>query len=362
MVSGYFPVVGTAIALADSQGAVELLVPKDERDLAKTGFADAVIPFESASLQKISTPAEAIREPLRSLLQREKLDRAVIGYEAGDTFAPASYASMHLYGASIRELCRDASLKPAAAFFARMRAKLTAIELDRLRRACRIANRAFEQGKRTLAAGLLETQAAAAFRAPLVTIGIGFEGVNRAEGYVSCMAGQNSSKAFGAYARSRASTIAYGDLVLTHCNSHADGYWTDITRTYCIGQPDDRQQRMYQAVFEARSAGLAAICPGATGSQVDLVTRDVMRSHGLGANFKHASGHGVGFTAIDHNAIPRLHPQSHDRLEAGMVFNLEPGAYIDGFGGLRHCDVVAVTRTGAEVLTPWQGAFEDLIR
>jgi Xaa-Pro aminopeptidase len=62
----------------------------------------------------------------------------------------------------------------------------------------------------------------------------------------------------------------------------------------------------------------------------------------------------VGFAAISANAIPRIHPACHDPLETGMVFNIEPAIYLEGFGGLRHCDVVTITPTGAEVLTEFQ--------
>jgi Xaa-Pro aminopeptidase len=149
--------------------------------------------------------------------------------------------------------------------------------------------------------------------------------------------------------------------VLTHCNSYADGYWTDITRTYCIGPLGERQRGMYEAVFAAREAALEAIRPGVKASAVDRAAREVMRAHGLGREFKHATGHGVGFAAINHNALPRLHPASPEILETGMVFNVEPAAYISGFGGLRQCDMVAVTPNGVELLTPFQSAVQELI-
>jgi Xaa-Pro aminopeptidase len=86
----------------------------------------------------------------------------------------------------------------------------------------------------------------------------------------------------------------------------------------------------------------------------------VLTAHGYGEAFKHPTGHGVGFAAIDHDALPRLHPKSPDVLETGMVFNVEPGVYFEGYGGLRHCDMVAVTASGAEVLTPFAASMHDL--
>lgn len=93
---------------------------------------------------------------------------------------------------------------------------------------------------------------------------------------------------------------------------------------------------------------------------MDRAARAVLADQGFGEYFKHATGHGVGFAAIDHNARPRLHPASDDVLMTGMVFNVEPAVYLDGYGGLRHCDVVAVTAAGAEVLTPFQSGVEQL--
>jgi Xaa-Pro aminopeptidase len=224
--------------------------------------------------------------------------------------------------------------------------------VERIRTACSLAANAFLQGARGLREGLTEAEAAALFRAPLSAEA--GAGVERAGGFAYCMSGPNAAQAHGAYARSRGRRLRAGDLVLVHCNSYADGYWTDITRTYRLGGGDDRPGRLCDAVFAARGAALGAIRVGARAADVDRAAREVLQGRGLGREFKHSTGHGVGFAAINHNALPRLHPKSADVLEAGMVFNVEPAVYLDGYGGLRHCDVVALTMNGAEVLTPFQ--------
>jgi len=351
LLTGYFPVVGKSVAIVTRDREVALIVPEDERELADCDTVDHLVAFHDK-------PGEAIREAC----DRLRLSGSVVGYECGEALEPASYAAMHLYNSSITGLLDGAVLRPASELLARMKAVLTPIELDRLGRACRIAEIAFEEGSAKLGIGLKETEAAACFRAPLVTIGTGFEGVSRAEGFVFCMSGRNSGRAYGAYARSRAKEICVTDLVLTHCNSHADGYWTDITRTYGMGPMSERQAEIYDAIFAARMAALEEIRPGVEAAAVDRAARDVLRSRGFGDQFKHSTGHGVGFAAIDHNARPRIAPDSTDRLEAGMVFNVEPGIYFEDFGGVRHCDVVAVTETGTEVLTDFQTRMEDLIR
>jgi Xaa-Pro aminopeptidase len=204
----------------------------------------------------------------------------------------------------------------------------------------------------------MELEVAAAFRTPLSTHAPHAE---RAGGFAFCMSGPNAARAYGAYAQSSARKLARGDLALVHCNSYVDGFWTDITRTYCLGAPGARERDMYTAVFEARSAALDALRPGVRAQDVDAAARDVLRRHGFGGAFKHALGHGVGFAAIDHDAHPRIHPKSTEVLEAGMVFNIEPAIYLEGITGMRHCDVVALTGSGPQVLTPFQAGMEELI-
>ncbi len=364
LLTGYWPVVGTSIALATRAGQLTILAPEDEQELAEDAGADEVRTFRPGSLDRLTSAMDAVREPLTEAARSLGIERTRVGYESGPTYEPSSYAAMHLYGRGLAELLAqvlpDTTLTPAGELLTRLRTVKTSREIDRIRGACRIAGIAFHEGSRRLQAGMRETGAAALFRIPLSTEGAGVQGIARADGFTFCMSGPNSAKAHGAYARSRARAMTTGDLVLVHCNSYADGYWTDITRTYCLGGPNEHQQRWYQAVFAARRAALDVIRPGEQASAVDQAAREVLRVHGFGKEFKHSTGHGVGFAAINHNARPRLHPRSEERLEVGMVFNLEPAVYFEGRGGLRHCDVVALTATGAEVLTPFHGSPEEL--
>src|SRR5205823_794078 len=159
----------------------------------------------------------------------------------------------------------------------------------------------------------------------------------------------------------RAREIRSGEFVLVHCNSYIDGFWTDVTRTYTIAELSKRQRKIYQAIFAAREAALAAIRPGVSAADVDRAAREILRKHGFNKEFKHGTGHGIGFVAIDHAAIPRLHPKSPDLLEPGMVFNIEPAVYVEGWGGARHCDTVTLTENGVEVLTDFQSNPTELI-
>jgi Xaa-Pro aminopeptidase len=255
---------------------------------------------------------------------------------------------------------------PHASFFiadqhlARLRSTLTDMEIENVRTACAVAAVAFEEGRMRLRPGVTERQAANAFRATLSAPGQGFKSIARADGQTFCMSGPNSYNAAAAFQHSSDRRLRSDDIVLIHCNSYADGFWTDITRTYALAKASELTQKIFATILEARHAALDVIRPGARSADVDRVARSVIKQCGFGDQFKHGLGHAVGYHAIDHNARPRLHPMSSDVLETGMVFNVEPGIYIEYFGGVRHCDMVAVTETGAELLTPFESTTDEL--
>ena len=365
LLSGYWPVVGTGVAVTSSDGRIALLVPEDEEELAKAGWADEVRTFKPGSLDQLTTAAEAIRTPLHDLFKSFSGNKVRAAFEASETSEPAPYAAIHLYSGQMETLLQEtlpnAALESADEVLATLRATKTAVEISRLRTAAEIAGSAFRTGSEQIRIGGTEVSTATKFREPLSASLAEFSELQRSDGFAWCMSGANAALAAGAYARSRAKTIAAGDLVLVHMNSYADGYWTDITRTYVVDQPDDRQQQMYEAISAARQAALSAIRPGAKGSGIDSEARDVLQSRGFGPYFKHSTGHGIGFSAIDANARPRLHPKSDDTLEVGMVFNVEPAIYFEGYGGIRHCDMVVVTDSGAELLTAFQSCTNELV-
>ncbi len=363
MLSGYWPVVGTSVAIALSDGTVRLIVPEDEKELARTGWAKHIETFKPGSLDSLTTASEAVIEPLRQL-EAQFASGARIGIEHGENSEPSSYAAMHLYGGSLSQALKRALPKTtpviADGMLGNLRAIKTEAELGRLRTACALTKVAFGEAAKHVLTGLTELAVAERYRAQFKANQAGFSGVQRAEAFFFAMSGVNSAKAHAAYARSRPKQVQHGDLLLVHCNTCADGYWTDITRTYSVGRPDDRRNKMYAAIFAAREAAFKAIAPGRKAAGVDHAARKVLEDSGFGKEFKHSTGHGVGFGAISPNALPRIHPKSPDILEPGMVFNVEPGVYIDGFGGIRHCDMVAVTDSGYELLTDFQSAVEDL--
>jgi Xaa-Pro aminopeptidase len=135
------------------------------------------------------------------------------------------------------------------------------------------------------------------------------------------------------------------------------GYCSDMTRTVHLGAPKAIERNTYQAVLEAQEAGVAAVSAGASCGEVDEAARGVLRRAGLAEAFTHSTGHGVG---LEIHESPRLGVGQTARLVPGMVVTIEPGVYLAGQFGIRIEDMVAVTRTGGQVLTPAPKAFIEL--
>ena len=131
-----------------------------------------------------------------------------------------------------------------------------------------------------------------------------------------------------------------------------DGYCSDLTRTVAVGTPDAEARRVYSAVHDAQQAAIAAVRPGVETSSVDAAARAVLEERGLGHAFGHGTGHGLGLDVHEQPRITRPRPDVPPiLLEPGMVFTIEPGAYLAGWGGVRIEDDVLVTESGCELLT-----------
>jgi len=365
MLTGYRPVVGMSAAVASRDSGLLLIVPEDESELAAKSWVDEVRAYQPESLDRLSGPGDAIREPLRKALHDLKLQCSDLGYELEAASEPAYYSGVYLFQGSIVGILHDvvpsAPLRPADRMLSGLRAVKTAHEVECIRRACAVAGEAFARGREQLTETHTEAEIAAYFRTGFSELGLKDEGVERADGFAWCMSGPKAANASGAFATTGLRRVRTREPVLVHANSYVDGYWTDITRTYVLGEIDGSLRNVYEAVFAARAAALAEIRPGAKAADADRAARDVLKSRGFGDRCPHSIGHGVGFNAISANARPRLHPKSEETLEAGMTFNVEPAIYIDGELGVRHCDMVAVTESGMELLTPFHATLNELL-
>jgi Xaa-Pro aminopeptidase len=154
------------------------------------------------------------------------------------------------------------------------------------------------------------------------------------------------------HGRPGARRLQEGEGVVLDFGGVYDGYSVDLTRTVELGTARPEWRRMESAVTEAQRAAIGAVRPGVPASAVDAAARDVLKQHGLAEAFGHATGHGLGLEVHEEPRVgSRIEGQADVLLEPGMVFTIEPGAYVEGVGGVRLEDDVLVTAAGCDVLT-----------
>jgi Xaa-Pro aminopeptidase len=201
-----------------------------------------------------------------------------------------------------------------------------------------------EQAFKAIRPGVMEREVAAA-----IEMGLRSAGYERPAFDTIVASGPNAALP---HYRAGLRILKPGDLVVLDFGGVLDGYCSDLTRTVSVGAPTEDALRLHAAVREAQRAAIEVVKPGVPATSVDAAARSVLESLGLGDAFGHGTGHGLG---LDIHEEPRVGPpRSHSasvQLEPGMVFTIEPGAYLPGMGGVRIEDDVLVTPDGCEVLT-----------
>ena len=222
-------------------------------------------------------------------------------------------------------------------------------EIANIRTAIRRAEEAFRELKTDIRPGITERE-----------LGLKLEYLMREKG--SRRAAFDSIVASGAHgAMPHAAVtnrrIKKGDLVTFDFGAEANGYYSDMTRTICIGRPTARQREVHGTVLKAQSAAIQSIRAGVPCRAIDDAARVVIKRSGYGKYFGHGTGHGIGLMVHEG---PSVSPLSGDTVRKNMVFSVEPGVYIPGWGGVRIEDLVQVTETGAKVLTSLPRELESV--
>lgn len=213
-------------------------------------------------------------------------------------------------------------------------------EIEFIRKAVKIAEKAFLNIKANIKEGVSERSIAMLLEQEMKKLGseqLPFPPI--------VASGNNSSMP---HWRNSGKLLKRGDFVIIDWGAEYKGYFSDMTRTFIIGKATKRQIEIYETVNKARLEAIKKIKVGVEAKKIDAKARNLIKHSGYGEKFGHATGHGVG---MDIHELPKINKSSKEIIQPGMVFTVEPGIYIEGFGGVRIEDMVVVGYKSVEILT-----------
>jgi Xaa-Pro dipeptidase len=223
-------------------------------------------------------------------------------------------------------------------------------EIEAMRQAAQIAERALAKTLKTFKVGQTEKEISARLVQEILAAGSEPE----LPFFPIVAGGPNSANPHASISERPVNT---GDLLLIDWGASVDGYFSDMTRTFAVGDIDAEFRQIYKAVQAGNAAGRNQVAPGQTCSSVDKATRDVIEATGYGEFFNHRTGHGLGLEAHE---MPYIRAGNDKVLETGMTFTVEPGIYLEGRGGVRIEDNVAVSKDGADILTSYPRDLQSI--
>jgi Xaa-Pro aminopeptidase len=262
-----------------------------------------------------------------------------VGFEA-DHLTVSTLERMKQAFAEARDVPQGIQLKPTQGMTLALRARKDAQEIELLQRAITIADEAFAEVERKLSPGMLEEEVA--WEIEKAVRGRGAESISFDTIVAS---GANAARPHHRAGKDR---ITEGCTIVIDMGARYQGYCSDLTRTVILGNPDRMTRGIYDIVHTAQQAAIEMVRSGMTGAECDAIARRVIAEAGHGDAFGHSLGHGVG---LEVHESPGVGATSQGKLEDGMVFTIEPGIYISGWGGVRIEDVVVLENGRARVLS-----------
>jgi Xaa-Pro aminopeptidase len=264
-----------------------------------------------------------------------------IGFES-DRLTVADFEAL------TKELPPRTSLEPTPGVIENLRMVKDAGEIDLVRQSVVINSSALESALGRVKIGATEAEFAAEIDYQSRRLG-----AQRPSFDTIVAAGARSALP---HARPGDAPIGKGMLLIDMGAFHGD-YASDMTRMVYFGKADTRYKRAYRAVLEAQLAAIDVVKPGITAAAVDRAARRALKLHGLDREFVHSTGHGLG---LEIHEPPRLGRKDRTNLQIGMTITIEPGVYVEGWGGIRIEDTVLVTESGCEILTPTPKDLREL--
>jgi len=277
--------------------------------------------------------------------ERKGLHKAVATWLKTNKVRRLGYEPTHLNCADFSRLQQAAGWQvnflPVTGLVEQLRAVKDEEEVAKIRGAGRITVEVFEEVLGRVRPGVSESELAAEIDYQMRKKG--------AEGAAFETIVASGARAALPHARPSRKLLRENELVIFDLGAILGDYAADMTRTVYLGQPPRRVRSLYNAVVEAQEKAARAALPGVRAGDVDAVARRTLASRGLARFFTHSTGHGVG---METHEMPRLARGEKTRLQAGHVVTVEPGVYLEGWGGIRVEDTILVGPAGPEVLTP----------
>jgi Xaa-Pro aminopeptidase len=253
------------------------------------------------------------------------------------------FEDQHLSVRGLRELTEQApegaELEPAGGLTEQLRRIKDDAELKAIGEAAKLADEVYEWTIEQGVAGKTEVEVARTAEAKIRELG----GEPSFPPIVA--AGPNGAMP---HAEPGDREIESGEMLIFDMGAQLDGYCSDCTRTFAVGNPSGEAAEVYELVRDAQEKSLAAVAAGKTGVEIDGVAREIISAANHGDHFGHGLGHGVG---LEVHEAPRLSQRSEDVLESGEVVTVEPGVYVPAKLGVRIEDLVVVTDEGHENLS-----------
>ncbi|MGE5335455.1 MAG: M24 family metallopeptidase [Nitrososphaerota archaeon] len=306
-----------------------------------SGVEDEIVP---SGVQVLSTDKALPWSVVASAIKADGTRR--LGFEK-DWLSYDRYSRLH------NELGADAELLPADDLVQMVRAVKDEAEIETMRRAAAIADDAFEQLLTEITVGMTEREIATLLEQHMIELGASGTSFPT---IVACGPGGAQP-----HAVPTDRPVQESEPLLIDFGCRVDGYCSDTTRTFCIGEPDPKLVELYDIVRRAQDAGFQALRDGVRrGRDVDAAARAVIEEAGYGEQYFHSLGHGIGLAIHELPVTAKLRVQTpesdaemarREQLEPNSVISNEPGIYIPGWGGVRLEDMVLVTADGYEIMT-----------